>query len=132
MRASGVPGRPPGAAGLVLSLVVAFGSTVRADEPSPATDPATGLIIAGGWEQVRGHCAACHSLRLVTQNRGDRAHWEGLLRWMQQQHGLWPLGEAETAILDYLASHYGAPGMNPRRPALRTNWREAEPTDEGG
>jgi hypothetical protein len=36
---------------------------------------------------------------------------------MQETQGLWPLGEAEPKILDYLATHY-APQENSRRPPI--------------
>lgn len=71
------------------------------------TDPATGLVIAPGYEQVKAQCTACHSARLVAQNRADRDGWLQMIRWMQATQNLWPLGEAEAPILDYLATHYG-------------------------
>lgn len=71
------------------------------------TDPATGLVIAPGYEQVKAQCTACHSGRLVAQNRADRDGWLQMIRWMQATQNLWPLGEAEAPILDYLATHYG-------------------------
>lgn len=84
----------------------------------PATDPASGLIIDSGWELVRGHCAACHSARLVTQNRGSREAWESMIRWMQETQGLWQFDpETEATILDYLARNY-APGETYRRMPL--------------
>ena len=81
-------------------------------------DPSSGLIIDEGWELVRGHCAACHSARLVTQNRGNRQTWEDMIRWMQETQGLWPLDAVtENAILDYLARNY-APRAGARRAPL--------------
>ncbi len=82
------------------------------------TDPASGLIIAEGWETVRNNCTACHSAKLVTQNSGSRQHWLSLIRWMQDKQGLWPFDpKTETVILDYLRSEYGAKAET-RRPAL--------------
>lgn len=71
------------------------------------TDPTTGLVIAPGFEQVKAQCTACHSGRLVAQNRADRDGWLQMIRWMQDTQNLWPLGEAEPVILDYLAENYG-------------------------
>ncbi len=71
------------------------------------TDPSTGLVIAPGYEQVKAQCTACHSGRLVAQNRADRDGWLQMIRWMQDTQNLWPLGEAEPVILNYLAENYG-------------------------
>ncbi len=77
-------------------------------QPAQAeTDPQTGLVIADGYPQVKTQCTICHSGRLVAQNRADRDGWLQMIRWMQQTQGLWPLGEAEDEILDYLATNYG-------------------------
>ncbi len=83
-----------------------------------------GLVDAPGADLVAAHCSACHSLQLVIQNRGDAAHWKKLIRWMQADHKLWDLGEAEPQILDYLETHYGAPALSPRRKPLDTRWRD--------
>jgi len=81
-------------------------------------DLASGLIIDEGWNLVLGHCSACHSTRLVTQNRADRDTWERMIRWMQETQGLWPLDPAtENTILDYLARNY-APTDSARRAPL--------------
>ena len=70
-------------------------------------DEASGFVIDQGWELTNAHCAACHSARLVTQNRMRRSGWEDSIRLMQAEHGLWDLGEAEPIIIDYLTRHYG-------------------------
>ena len=114
--------RPPIAAWLTLSVALAL--LPGADVGHAATDPDTGLEVAAGWEAVRAHCSACHSLRLVTQNRGDAEHWRGLIRWMQRDHNLWDLGEAENEIVAYLAEHYGQPALSPRRAPLNTAWQQ--------
>ena len=85
---------------------------------TPRLDPSSGLVIDQGWELVRGTCSACHSARLVTQNRGSRETWKSMIRWMQETQGLWQLDPAtENAILDYLARNY-APAASSRRAAL--------------
>jgi hypothetical protein len=66
----------------------------------------TGLIYAEGFELVRGTCTACHSAKLVTQNRATREGWVQMIRWMQETQGLWDLGKNEGIIVDYLAKHY--------------------------
>lgn len=66
----------------------------------------SGLVFAEGFDIVRGTCTACHSAKLVTQNRATREGWTEMIRWMQAKQGLWDLGKNEPIILDYLATHY--------------------------
>lgn len=85
---------------------------------SAEEDPATGLTIAENWETVRNNCIACHSAKLITQQRASRDTWEQMIRWMQATQGLWEFDEAtETQILDYLADNY-PPGEAYRRKPL--------------
>jgi hypothetical protein len=80
---------------------------VNPDPAATTVDAASGLIIDDHWELVRGHCGACHSTQLVTQNRGSRDHWLQLIRWMQESQGLWAFdAETENSILDYLEKNY--------------------------
>jgi hypothetical protein len=39
-----------------------------------------------------------------------------MIRWMQETQGLWPLGENEVPVLDYLATNYGPVNVGRRRP----------------
>lgn len=66
---------------------------------------------------VQAHCTGCHSAALITQNRLTRQGWLDTIRWMQEKQGLWPLGEQETQILDYLEKYY-YPQSTGRRKAL--------------
>ena len=102
-------------AGLILvTLCLATGA--GAEDALP-TDPATGLVMDENWQIVAAHCGACHSTRLVTQNRGDRDTWLHLIRWMQDSQGLWPFNEpTETILLDYLEKHYGPVATSRRQP----------------
>ncbi len=89
-------------------------AVIAASLPSHGEDLAAG----SGRDLVQGHCSGCHSLALVTAQRGDRQFWLDTIRWMQEKHNLWLLPEAhERAILDYLASHYADSEWG-RRPAL--------------
>jgi hypothetical protein len=81
-------------------------------------DALTGLKIADGWEQVRANCIACHSPKLITQQRGTAAHWLSLIRWMQQKQNLWEFPpDVETTIVNYLATNY-PPQADRRRAAI--------------
>jgi len=66
----------------------------------------SGLAFDENFQLVRGVCTACHSAKLVTQNRATREGWKEMIIWMQATQGLQDLGENEKPILDYLAKHY--------------------------
>ena len=83
----------------------------------PAVDHQSGLLKAEGFNLVLAHCSACHSPTLITQNAMSRGRWLETIRWMQDTQKLWPLGEAEPVILDYLSTWYG-PKQSARRAPL--------------
>lgn len=77
---------------------------------------------APGAELVRAHCTACHSLRLVTQNRGDADHWRRVIAWMQATQGLRQIPEPELdRLVAYLATRY--PPQRPSRRAPLPPWQ---------
>ncbi|MFT7289516.1 MAG: hypothetical protein ACI87W_003653 [Halieaceae bacterium] len=80
-------------------------------------DGASGLNIDFGFDVVKIQCTVCHSAQLITQNRATRDGWLRMIRWMQDKQGLWPLGENEAVILDYLEANY-SPTFAGRRPPL--------------
>ena len=88
-----------------------------AQEPA-SHDPESGLILDDHWELVRANCSGCHSVRLVTQNRMNATRWVQTIRWMQEKHNLWGLGENEPKIIAYLAKHYGVSELPHRRQPL--------------
>jgi len=93
------------------AMLIAF--LARADEP--ALDPYTGFKMTGDWETVRANCIACHSPKLVTQQRGTAAQWLNIIRWMQATQNLATFDpETERKIITYLAENY-APGEDRRR-----------------
>ena len=82
-----------------------------------AVDEQTGLIKEGAWQLVAAHCGGCHSLQLVTSNRGDRQIWLETIRWMQERQNLWQLDtQTEDQILTYLADNYPARAPRRRKP----------------
>lgn len=83
----------------------------------PVIDPQSGLVKAQGYNMVLAHCSACHSPSLIAQNSMSRERWLETIRWMQDTQKLWPLGEAEPVILDYLQLWYG-PKVSSRRAPL--------------
>jgi cytochrome c5 len=84
----------------------------------PALDPVTGLKMTGDWELVRGNCTACHSPKLITQQRGTAQQWLTMIRWMQQKQNLWVFDpDTETRIITYLSENY-PPSDAQRRAAI--------------
>ena len=98
------------------ALVIILGGVTFLFGAAEATSAESPLIDGEGVQIVSAQCGACHSLALVAQNRADRAGWRALIRWMQDKHGLWPLGEFEVPILDYLETHYAPAAFGRRRP----------------
>ncbi len=83
------------------------------------TDFETGLVKAGAWQEVHMHCGGCHSLSLVTSQRGDLATWRDTVLHMQEAHNMHHLQpETETRILEYLAEHYAPATRSHRRAPL--------------
>lgn len=84
----------------------------------PQLDPVTGLKMTGDWETVRANCTACHSSRLITQQRGSAEQWLTMIRWMQKKQNLWVFDpETESKIIGYLAENY-PPSDAQRRAAI--------------
>ncbi|MEN7341317.1 MAG: hypothetical protein AAAFM81_00185 [Pseudomonadota bacterium] len=98
---------------LVLLAVLSLPSFASAE-----VNAETGLIVDEHWQLVAGMCSSCHSLKIVTAQRGDRVYWEKTIRWMQKTQNLWVIPpEIENKILDYLSKNYADEAAG-RRPAL--------------
>jgi hypothetical protein len=99
-----------------LALLLLLASPAMADDIP--LDPFSGLKMTGDWQIVLGNCIACHSPKLITQQRGTREQWLQMIRWMQKKQNLWQFTpEIEDKILTYLAEHY-APREDQRRAAI--------------
>ena len=90
----------------------------RADKLNLPPGPNRDLLIQ--------NCLACHSDRLIVQNRMTRKQWDEKITWMQKTQNLWPLAkEIREKTLDYLESVLGVDidiqtqdlmdGIGPRR-----------------
>ena len=79
--------------------------------PSPAAgaEGFGGLPPGPGREEVYYTCAACHSIKLVVQQRLDRDFWDETLDYMVKEQAM-PKLEADerTVILDYLSTYLSA------------------------
>jgi hypothetical protein len=91
-----------------------------------AIDSLTGLVVDENFALVRAQCTACHSAKLITQNRATREGWQHMIRWMQAEQGLWDLGDQEPAILDYLSRHYAPQKKGRRAPLTNVEWYDLE------
>jgi len=87
-------------------------------------DPENGLIVDENYKLVEQNCSACHSLKLVTQNRADREGWKEIIVWMQETQKLWDLGANEPLILDYLAKNYKPNKKGRRQNLVIEEWYE--------
>jgi len=85
-------------------------------------DVQTGLLIAPGFSIVKSTCVRCHSPKLITSKRANRAGWLATIRWMQESQGLEDLGKKEPLILDYLAKNYPLRNTGRRQPLPDFNW----------
>ena len=95
-----------------LLLVVSFKAVAEIDASS-------GLINAPGFELVKSQCTICHSGSLIVSQRLERKEWVRMIRWMQEEQGLWSLGNLEEPIVRYLTKHYGVSvDFNSRRKPL--------------
>ncbi len=79
----------------------------------------TGFIDAIGVMTVVNNCTNCHSSKLVIQNRMNADRWNATIKWMQETQNLWPLGDNQKVIVDYLVKNY--PPIDTGRRAGLTN-----------
>ncbi|MDJ0813426.1 MAG: hypothetical protein QNJ23_06845 [Woeseiaceae bacterium] len=101
-----------------LALLFLLATPVMGIADEIPLDPFSGLKMTGDWQIVLGNCIACHSPKLITQQRGTREQWLQMIRWMQKKQNLWQFTpEIEDRILTYLAEHY-PPRDDQRRAAI--------------
>nr|WP_266369321.1 hypothetical protein [Tellurirhabdus rosea] len=115
-----------------LAVAAAFPADRPAGTPGRAMvgdtvkrDPETGLVADSRLALVKAHCTACHSSKLILQNRFTRDGWKEKIRWMQRTQNLWDLGESEPTVLDYLVQHYGPEKKafdGRRKPVQNVQW----------
>lgn len=102
---------------LIVGIAAMLVSTA-ANAQEPEIDSMTGFRKTGDWEVVRANCIACHSPKLITQQRGTAAQWLAMIRWMQAKQNLWQFDpEVEKKIVTYLADNY-PPQADRRRAAI--------------
>ena len=83
--------------------------------------------MTGDWELVRANCIACHSPRLITQQRGSAEQWLSMIRWMQEKQNLWEFQpDVEEKIVAYLAENF-PPAEDLRRSAIESDLMPPNP-----
>ena len=101
---------------LLIVLTVAWAFVAVAEDVE--LDAYTGLKMTDNWELVRNNCIACHSPKLITQQRGSAGQWLNMIRWMQAKQNLWQFDpDTEQKIINYLAANY-PPQEDRRRAAI--------------
>ena len=101
---------------LLIVLTVAWAFVAVAEDAE--LDAYTGLKMSDNWELVRNNCIACHSPKLITQQRGSAGQWLNMIRWMQAKQNLWQFDpDTEQKIINYLAANY-PPQEDRRRAAI--------------
>jgi cytochrome c len=77
---------------------------------APAVDYGPDWPAGPGSAETGQLCDSCHSLTLVKAQKLSRSTWDKLLHWMVEEQGMAEQPpETRELILDYLATHFGAP-----------------------
>ncbi|MGB7395186.1 MAG: monoheme cytochrome C [Pricia sp.] len=84
----------------------------------------TGFVDAPGLQETVNNCTNCHSAKLVIQNRMNAERWHATIRWMQETQNLWPLGENEDIIVNYLVTNYPPQKKGRRETLTEVQWYE--------
>lgn len=95
----------------VLLIALGFlssGTVFATDGGDDGDDPDLALLPeAPAKEDVFYTCSACHSIKLVAQQRLSKAGWDEMLDWMVVEGGMDELeGEDRELILDYLSTAF--------------------------
>jgi len=86
------------------------GDAAGSAAPSPAMDFGPDWPAGPGQAEAGVLCNSCHSLAIVKQQQLSRDTWDKLLVWMVEEQGMAEQPpERRELILDYLATHFGAP-----------------------
>ena len=86
----------------------------------------TGLKDGEGLMTVVNNCTNCHSSKLIVQNRMNKERWNATIKWMQETQNLWPLGENQEIIVNYLVTHYPVKSKGRRENLSNIDWYELE------
>ena len=100
---------------IVLICIALVASGDQADQ-TKSVDPVLIEDSDGNWKLVRAHCTSCHSSQILKNLRLSTTAWQDVIKRMQEDEGLWDLGDDEPKIVVYLATYFGpAPATSQRR-----------------
>ena len=95
---------------VILILGTGCTKTPDASQTSSAPKKLTALPDDIGKAEVVQNCTACHTDKLIIQNRMPAKKWDETITWMQEKQNMWALKpEARKKIVAYLGKHFGVP-----------------------
>lgn len=114
--------------GFLILLALPLQGWAQATPPPPR---GSSLLPPGaGKPIVQRTCAGCHSLDVVTSERGSVAHWTQLVNQMVARGA--NLSDSETdTVIKYLSSHFGpvGPGTNSATSSVSSRGSASSATD---
>jgi hypothetical protein len=97
----------PAAIFLFLAFALAMASAEAPRAVAQAAPDINELPPGPGREEVFYACYACHSFRIITQQRLPESTWDELMDWMVEKQGMPPLSPQDRKlIVSYLAKHF--------------------------
>lgn len=91
-----------------VALAVFLGGVVGAPLAFAAEDEFQGLPMGPGQEETFYACSACHSIKLVLQQRMTREDWDDTLKYMVKEQAMEKMEPPERkVVLDYLGKYLG-------------------------
>ena len=104
---------------IVFICLALIASSDRAEDQSITIDPILVEDSEGTWLLVRAHCTSCHSSQILKNLQLPREAWENVIKRMQEEEGLWELGDDESKILNYLVTYFGPRSESVKRRSRR-------------
>lgn len=103
----------------IVLICIALIATSDQAEQTILIDPVLIEDSAGKWKLVRAHCTSCHSSQIFKNIRLSNAAWQDVIKRMQDEEGLWDLGDDEPKIVEYLATYFGPQAATGQRRSRR-------------
>jgi hypothetical protein len=86
----------------------------------------TGFVEAEGMMTTIRNCTACHSAKIIIQNRMNTERWNATIKWMQETQNLPDLGKNQEVIVKYLVTNYPPQDVGRRNILTNIDWYELE------
>ena len=115
--------------GILILLALPLQAGAQATPPPPG---GSSLLPPGaGKEIVERSCVACHSLDVVTAERGSTAHWAQVINQMVGRGADLSDPEIDT-VVKYLSSHFGPAGSETKAATPSTSSSGSTPGSTTG